>query len=44
MAGVITPGIWQDGNKLGIDAVLLPDGTKLNLAKRNEDNDGFSKK
>ena len=44
MAGVITPGIWQDGNKLGIDAIMLPLGEKINLALRNDNNDGFSKK
>lgn len=44
VAGAITPGIWKDGHKLGIDAVLLPGFQKFNLAMRNENNDGFSKK
>lgn len=44
VAGVITPGIWEDGRKLGIDALLLASQEKFNLAMRNENNKGFSKK
>lgn len=44
-AGLICPGIWDSGQKLGIDAVLLPNKIKINLAMRKENNEvGFLKK
>lgn len=45
VAGVIAPGVWKDGEKIGIDNILLPDNKVVHLAtKKPLDSAGYSRK
>ena len=44
-AGLICPGVFSNNEKVGIDALLLPQKEVLHLAVRKPENsDGFSKR
>lgn len=43
VGGVISPGVFKDGEKLGIDALLLPQKQLLRFAVKARANDGSCK-